>query len=66
MLFLQEENPAKAEKNDHKNGILNHKNQRNNELYLKWFDSIFHHRKDNFLGSRADKARFFATRPISS
>ena len=29
MLFLQEENAAKAEKNDHKNDILNHKNQRN-------------------------------------
>jgi hypothetical protein len=29
MLFLQEENAAEAEKNDHKNGILNHKNQRN-------------------------------------
>jgi hypothetical protein len=28
MLFLHEENAAKAEKNDHKNGILNHKNQR--------------------------------------
>ena len=29
MLFLQEENAAKAEKNDHKNDILNHRNQRN-------------------------------------
>ena len=29
MLFLQQEKAAKAEKNDHKNGILNHKNQRN-------------------------------------
>jgi len=29
MLFLQEENAAKAEKNDDKNDILNHKNQRN-------------------------------------
>jgi hypothetical protein len=28
MLFLQEENAAKAEKNDQKNDILNHKNQR--------------------------------------
>ena len=29
MLFLQEENAAKAKKNDHKNDILNHKDQRN-------------------------------------
>jgi len=28
MLFLQDENAAKAEKNDRKNGILNHNNQR--------------------------------------
>ena len=33
VLFLQEEHPAKAEKNYHKNGILNHRKQRNNELY---------------------------------
>jgi hypothetical protein len=29
MPFLQQEKAAKAEKNDHKNGILNHKNLRN-------------------------------------
>ena len=44
MLFLQEENPAKAEKNDHKNGILNHKT-RGTVNYtlptLRAFDSVF-------------------------
>ena len=70
MLFLQEENPAKAEKNDHKNGILNHKNQRNSELYpihpYVRLTAFFYHRTDNFLGSRAHKARLSVTHSISS
>ena len=62
MLFLQEENPAKAEKNDHKNGILNHKNQRNNEaipyVRLTAFSTI---EKIIFLGREPTRPRLPAT-----